>query len=658
MVVLPERLRQKIKKMQIGGDDYDRLWPIRGGTLFQTSTGYLTSVILTALAGACFGLIVLLGSCIFCCSRKSRCKDRCCPKLFYTPRRHRVFVICEVSLIVLAGVGVIISLIGSLDLSTTLEPLFGALRYIEGIAVAALVVVRDIAFFSAQVLELLSEANITSSLNVPNGTDFLILSEWAGDTVNAVCTASDAIAYSVLGLICVIVAGHGLAFAGAALFIIGFLRSERSMVSLGAGVVAFSMFFIGLMFAISSTASIFLDDICWTVNDYQFNFTNSTNGLFFQCLDGNALMPAVQTLLNFSDSLCNTQINQDAANFNKLYGSDAFSPVPLYVPFYSNLSTSREVAFSAMNYSLPPYVNMLSQSQQMLLDSGAFNATIFRNSTLFKSWSILVAEGFLVRGLRGAFLVMGIVSGCGTELISPFLDSLNQEICGQIRLSVGLIVWGIFAACIFFVAAAVCFWILYPFAAAPSGVRPSASHPRLPSSVIWHICCTCLACCTSISLDACILSARFALPPLIFALFILTTILPLAFLIFASLPSPWLRKPHILHSTIWMVVSAVCIILCALLIAACVTLFLGPIQNCKSSNQCSIGRCGPLEYATLFVAAVLAGLCACTMLVAALSAAAIVVVPCAREAFHSHQAFDGDIQTDFDLTSTDLSKTQ
>ncbi len=210
------------------------------------------------------------------------------------------------------------------------------------------------------------------------------------------------------------------------------------------------MILTGFFFALATPVSVLMDDLCFSAIEYYS--ANFTGDLILTCLSNNATRGATLFMVNFTDELSNVMINRDCATFNAAVSGTlgaSFAPLPVNAPFYTNFSTTAEICESALSVSIPPVLDMLRTSQLRIIQAANFTSL---NLTNVPEWLIVTAEQVVLRTSQAVFRAMSWASGCGSGLWAQWLGSFG-EICGAVRLGLGLIVWGTFVAAVCFVAA-------------------------------------------------------------------------------------------------------------------------------------------------------------------------------------------------------------
>jgi hypothetical protein len=121
---------------------YERLWGVRGGTEFATSTAYLISIILIGISG--FGLAVFtviftsVNCCCRCCLTSARCgychKCRRRGHKAHSEKRYRFIATTMVVMLAISTTAILLALFGFASALYALSPIISIVSELTSIA--------------------------------------------------------------------------------------------------------------------------------------------------------------------------------------------------------------------------------------------------------------------------------------------------------------------------------------------------------------------------------------------------------------------------------------------------------------------------------------------------------------------------------------------
>jgi hypothetical protein len=239
-----------------------------------------------------------------------------------------------------------------------------------------------------------------------------------------------------LVLFLLVLFGQGIAIAGCLIVIVGLMRSKYSLATAGFVVIATGAILALICFAVSTPLSVVIDDTCYTVNTL---LNESRVGQFLlNCMDNNVVRNAAASFIEITQILFTTQLVPTLQN----------SSIP--VPFLPEINTTNITAYPGTNNELLQV--FLNQTQQKIDFLQSINTTSVASNL---SDVIFVGIAFL-RSSEVLATVLQVIGDCGLPIFRTWMASLNNLVCQGLPTGLGMVVWGIFAAGVTMMLAAIC----------------------------------------------------------------------------------------------------------------------------------------------------------------------------------------------------------
>lgn len=373
-------------------------------------------------------------------------------------------MLVQVLLYVLTLVALLVAIVGTTESGTSVSPILSAVENAVGPVqrVASTIAAASTAFSArvsgTQLFTQMLQSDVVPALrNDTNGT--FALATHVLDDVQTYSTLVAEVACFIpsglLGLnaltwgLCFL--GEGVAISGLLLLISGVVRSKRPIMAAGFVCVAVGMAFMLISFTISTPASIYVDDGCFTA--HSIVRTSKLGAFLLSCPAQQRVYQSVVSLLNVTSFFIIHGVQPDVAALAAVDPRNNFPPPMPTVSFDLTLPTTTRLLQAAQPQLAPLLAYLetglkksIGAPTQQLLQVSADTVIIFSVSALISVGQMLfLSQSIFAHSVMWVQALLWI-GECDSFFFVRWINTINNLVCVSMPDGLGMIVWGTFVA--------------------------------------------------------------------------------------------------------------------------------------------------------------------------------------------------------------------
>ena len=395
-----------------------------------------------------------------CCRAKFKTKDhpiinhKICPPLTLA---------LESVLLLFSFVALCIAIVGMTDAGAALSPvvtiLARAINTVNGYIgdLIYIVNITNVGFFEFQNV---LYGTIETKFNVSTANATIInlqpVVDWLSGFQIDLCSVEQYGTPVFTVLLMMAVVPFSLVLTGILLMTLGVIRKKGNALSLGGWFMFTGLIILALLFALVVPSSVFMDDFCYSANEY---FQTGIGEFIISCLDTPSLRAPLLRTINFTNNFIYITTADDTQTFNNLVERMAFGPIPVVEFRTSEALTNSEIAYSAANYSLPPVLQFLVQSQKNILSDAYLAGSIRNRSDVALAWANTLTDTTAIQALQLLYYIYAYIGDCHDVFWKRLLEALNLYVCTSLKEGFLMTVWAVACLLLFIIL----FMVLFIF---------------------------------------------------------------------------------------------------------------------------------------------------------------------------------------------------